>query len=264
MKREKSIDEWVQPDVISDLAHGDKKRFRGNGTLARFLYCLPKSTIGNRDVTRRDGIPESLRARYQAEIDCLLNIAPVFNEHGKELPRILTLDYEARQSWVAFCQFIEANLKPRGELVTVQDWASKLPGAAVRVAGLLHVAEYGSERQEISNNTMTAALDLAELLITHAQAAFALMGDDEAVKDAKDVLRWIMEERRESFKQRDCQRALQRLNLERLERAAKILADRHMISEPIKSGQGKGTAGGRPSISYTVNPAIFEMEPLRQ
>ena len=252
----------VQPDVISDLAQGDKKRFRGNGTLARFLYCLPKSTIGDRDVTRRDGMPESLRARYQAEIDGLLNIAPVFNECGKEQPRILTLDKEARQSWLAFSQFIESNLGRRGELVSIQDWASKLPGATVRIAGLLHVAEYGTDRQEITNGTMTAVLDLAELLIKHTQAAFALMGDDEAVKDAKDVLRWIIEEQRESFRQRDCQRALQRLNLERLERAVKVLAERHMIGEPEKQPGGKGK--GKPSVSYAVNPAIFEMKPLRQ
>jgi putative DNA primase/helicase len=249
----------VQPDVISDLAHGDKKRFRGNGTLARFLYCLPKSTIGNRDVTRRDGIPESLRARYQAEIDNLLNISPITNEHGKEQPLILTLDLEARQSWLAFCQFIESNLGTRGELATIQDWASKLPGAAVRVAGLLHVAEHGSAPQEISNDTMTAALDLAQLLIKHTQAAFALMGDDEAVKDAKDVLRWIMEERRESFRQRDCQRAIRRLDLDRLERAAKVLSERHFIGEPEKQTGGKGK--GKPSVSYTVNPAIYESEP---
>lgn len=249
----------VQPDVISDLSHGDKKRFRGNGTLARFLYCLPKSTIGNRDVTRRDGIPESLRARYQAEIDSLLNIAPITNENGIEQPRILTLDHDARQSWIAFYQFIESNMGTRGALTTIQDWASKLPGAAARIAGLLHVATYGTAPQEISNDTMTAALDLAELLIKHARAAFSLMGDDEAVKDAKDVLRWIIEERRESFRQRECQRALQRLNLERLERAVKILSERHIISEPEKQAGGKGK--GKPSISYTVNPAIFEMEP---
>jgi hypothetical protein len=31
----------VQPEIISDLTSGSKARFRGNGTLARFLYCLP-------------------------------------------------------------------------------------------------------------------------------------------------------------------------------------------------------------------------------
>ncbi|MRR07485.1 MAG: DUF3987 domain-containing protein [Deltaproteobacteria bacterium] len=248
----------VQPEVISDLARGDKKRFRGNGTLARFLYCIPQSTIGNRDVTRRATIPGTLKATYQAEITRLLDIEPVYDEQGTERARILAFDTEARQTWLQFSQFIESNMGNNGELRSIQDWASKLPGAVARIAGLLHVAKHGPTSPSIDNSTITAAIDLATNLVNHALAAFDLMGSDQSTNDAKTVFRWILEKRLEHFRQRDCQRAFRTLDPKRMEQAEKVLYDRHIISEPIK--RGGGSTGGRPSIMYTVNPAIFDFQ----
>ncbi len=50
----------VQPQIIIELSQGSKRRFRGTGALARFLYCIPKSNIGQRDVTKRTIIPTTI------------------------------------------------------------------------------------------------------------------------------------------------------------------------------------------------------------
>src|SRR5262245_41881295 len=58
----------VQPQVIAELSQGSKRKFRGIGALARFLYCLPRSNIGHRDVTRREPIPAAVKANYRRGI----------------------------------------------------------------------------------------------------------------------------------------------------------------------------------------------------
>lgn len=243
----------VQPDVIADLACGDKARFRGNGTLARFLYCMPRSTVGSRDVTRHIRIPEEIKERYHIGIWRLLAIPPVFDEQGNERARILTLTQNALQLWLIFSQAIEDRQGPDGDLYSIQDWSSKLPGAALRIAGLFHIVEHGEHVQAISENTIRRSLKLCDLLIPHAEAAFGLMGADEATSDAKTILRWIMSGQRESFTQREClKRHEGRLKkVDRLKKALGVMIERHIISE----AQSMET-GHRPSIVYQVNPAI--------
>lgn len=244
----------VQPDIISDLASGSKARFRGNGTLARFLYCLPVSTVGRRDVKNHSRIPDTVKSTYIEEMKRLLNIPSVYDEQGKERARILTLSAGAKEAWLKFSQYIESRQGAEGDLHAIQDWTSKLPGAALRIAGLFHVAEYGEATPTISQETMERALDLCELLIPHARAAFDLMGTDQAISDGKTILRWLINERKESFSQREClKRHEGRLKrVARLKKALTVLAERSIISEPLPI-----TTGRRPSIIYRVNPLVL-------
>jgi putative DNA primase/helicase len=244
----------VQPDIIADLSQGNKARFRSNGTLARFLYCIPKSTIGKRDVRQRIIIPESVKTKYCHGVLSLLNIEPVFDEQGHEQPRMLTLAPDALQQWETFSQWIESNLGENGEFFNFQDWSSKLPGAALRIAGLFHVIEYGTSSHTISLQTMESSLDLCELLTGHAKAAFDLMGEDPANIDAKHVYEWIVSRNLPAFRQNEAYRENRRFrSIERLQKALKILASRHIISEPMKR-----ETGGRPSIWHDVTPDILK------
>jgi hypothetical protein len=193
----------VQPDVISELADGSKAKLRGNGMLARFLYFLPKSTVGSRDVRKSYVIPETLKVQYQNLIFQLLNIAPVFDEHGFEQPRMLRLAPDALDAWLQFSEYIENKQGENGELHSIQDWSAKLPGAALRIAGLLHVAEHMERTLVISIATMERSLDLCNLLIPHAKAAFDLMGTIQEINDAKIVFKWLHGITGDRFTQRD-------------------------------------------------------------
>jgi putative DNA primase/helicase len=239
----------IQPDIIRRLS---ETSFRGNGCLARFLFCLPVSNIGTR-TAHSTPMPEGIKATYQAEVVSLLNIPPVLNEHGKERPRTIHLDHGAAQAWEAFFNYIESNMGEGKDLEPIQDWAGKLAGAALRIAGIMAIVEHGESVSQINEPTMVRALDLAELLIPHAQAAFDLMEGDDSQHDAKHVYRWLLEKTSLSFKLSDVYRDLRRFNdSERLTKALKILTARHIISEPVKS-----RTGGRPSIAFEVNPAIL-------
>jgi putative DNA primase/helicase len=116
------------------------------------------------------------------------------------------------------------------------------------------VIEHGEGVPTISQETMERSLDLCELLISHARAAFDLMGRDQAISDAKAILRWLINERKETFSQRDClKRHEGRLKrVDRLKKALAVLAERSIISEPSKTATGR-----RPKIIYRVNPLVL-------
>lgn len=245
----------VQPQVITDLVQGNKARFRGNGMLARFLYFMPKSNVGQRDVTRHTSIPESIKAAYNDGIFKLLNIPPVYDEYGQERARIVTLHPDALSSWMQFSAYIESKQGEDGEYHSIRDWTSKLPGAALRIAGIFHLVEHGEQTPIISKDIMGKALDLSELLISHARAAFDLMGSEQAVNDAKIVFTWLHSLPGSHFTQRE---ALKRhegrfKRLERLTKALDVLVERHIISPPKTNIADRR---GRPSIYYQINPAI--------
>jgi hypothetical protein len=244
----------IQPEVASQLSNGNKKHFRGNGTLARFLYCLPNSNVGKRDVTRRTVIPETIKVAYRAGIFHLLDIVDIVDENGVGKPRILRLDDDALGSWLKFAQYVESNQGQGGDFESFQDWTGKLPGVALRIAGLCHVVEHGSDNHLINKATLERALDLCELLIKHARATFDLMGADEAIADAQHVLKWILGQGGPFFKRSDCQKDLRgrfrRVN--RLLKALEALTERHIISNPETLPTKK------PTIVYYINPKILE------
>jgi hypothetical protein len=244
----------IQPEIISQLGHGNKKRFRGNGTLARFLFCLPKNNIGGRDVTRRSAISKTVKTAYWAGIFHLLDIKDILDEDGVAIPRVLQLDNDALDSWHKFAQYVEYSQGEGNEFESIQDWTGKLPGAALRIAGLCHVVEFGSDISLINKVTMERALDLCWLLIKHAQAVFDFIGRDEAVTDARYVLKWILRCHHSTFKGSECHTALRgrfrRVDI--LKKALEVLTERHIISEPYSQPTKK------PTIVYDVNPEVFK------
>ena len=82
---------------------------------------------------------------------------------------------------------LEPRLGPDDDLGPIADWGSKLAGAVVRIAGLLHLAanlETGY-RDPISAETFVAAQGaIGDYFLVHAIAADKIMGADPATADA--------------------------------------------------------------------------------
>jgi hypothetical protein len=87
------------------------------------------------------------------------------------------------------------------------DWAGKLAGAVVRIAGLLHMAEHADDSapwgHSISEATFIRAVRIGEYAIPHAQAAYALMGADPTIEDARYVLSWLTTKKVDTVCKRD-------------------------------------------------------------
>ena len=238
----------VQPESFAELAAG--KRLRATGVLARYLYAIPKSNIGTRDVRQRKPIPRRLDEGYH---EAIMDLLDGYEDRGRE-PRVLPFSAEALVPWLDFADGVEKHQGEGGRFEAISDWTSKLPGAAARLAAVFQLAEHGLEAREVGLVAVERALNLCRLLIPHAQAAFAMLGADDTDADALAVLRWIRVGSLRDFTRRDAQRSMHGRfsKVERLERALAALRDLYIIS-----GEKKAATGGRASAFYLVNPKLY-------
>jgi putative DNA primase/helicase len=248
----------MQPGLLQDMAPAAKRKFRASGAFARFFFGLPASRIGKRDMSRRVTIQADLEARYRGEVLRLLEIEPRTDvAEGDDDEHVLLLSDQARELWVDFAQKIEGDQAEGGPLEAMRDWCAKLPGGALRVAGLLHIAAHGGAEDAISDETMQRAIGLCLRLIRHAQAVFDLIGADAATDDARVCWRWIERQAQPEFMRSDLHRAHHSRfdKIDRLIAALETLKTRNLITGPHK-----GTAaGGRPPIYYRVNPLAMKV-----
>lgn len=245
-----------QNSVLHDMAHHDS--FRGRGLLARFLFAVPRPTLGKRTHTTPE-MPHQVMAAYNSTIKALLDRSWPLDDAGHVVPHTLRLSAEAYQQWLAFTLSIEPELMDGGRFGHLSDFGGKLPGAVARVAGILHLAAHAFENAAaipVSVDTMRGAVELGHALAAHALIAFDAMSADAALDDARHVLSWIIRQGKAAFTKRDAYAALRSRfpRADDISEALGILAERHFV-RPVP--QSIKPQGGRPSASYEVNPAIL-------
>jgi hypothetical protein len=242
-----------QPDVLASLR--DKPGFRGRGLIARFLFGLPKSRLGYRSLAPVN-LAQDIETRYRNGIHSLINYRPDPMLH-------LFFTPDAYREWKDFQRGLEPQFRDGGMLEEMRDWGSKLPGAAARIAGVLHMAKYAGRLDmpaEIERPIVKAALELAAALISHCAAVLALMERDVETHKGERVLAWIVCQRLPSFTARDCFRAHQRL-FRRVQSMTPtlILLEQHGYLRVVR----QSSSGGRtPSDLVEVNPALLGIAPV--
>lgn len=168
----------IQPKVVEELSKGSS-RMRGVGALGRFLYVLPESNIGYRDVRASKPVDQGAKSVYEYNIRRLLDIKP-------DTPLVLTLTQEAREVYFDFAQFIEDRQGIGSEYEPIQDWTAKIAGQALRIAGLFHIADHWTAKTEISAECMKRAVKVCHVLIRHAQKALVGEHETNAQKNVTD------------------------------------------------------------------------------
>jgi hypothetical protein len=260
----------VQPDVIHGLA--EQASLKQRGFLARFLYSLPASLVGKRQVAPR-AVPAAVAKTYDINVCALWGLeAP---EGG--WPLTLTFSPEADLE----LQDLERRLEPRlgedGDLSYLAGWANKLAGACARIAGVLYMAEAIDATSPEWSEPVPARLvkDAVRLgeeyLLPHAQAAFGLMAADEKVADALRLWRAICrlcecsecsEGRGPTVSRRDIHQAARTRQhfrrAEEIDPAIQVLVDRYYL-RPVPE-TGRSGRGGHPSPQYEVSPRALALE----
>ncbi|MCK8823993.1 DUF3987 domain-containing protein [Fuchsiella alkaliacetigena] len=226
----------VQPTTIRDLE--SKNIFRGEGLLARFLYIMPDSLIGNRksvfDVAELDKLAES---RYKKGMQALLNSKPEKEEGEEWEQHKIKLSTEAKTLLHKFSIEVEKELREDGRLYNIRDWGNKLTGNVVRIAGLLHLAaQVDAKKGEVkelwdkplSGEAMLAAVSLGRKLMQHALKVFSLLDVDPEIELARYVLKRIKD-----GKEKEAVGELPK-NKDELDRAAlyKLTRDKKDIKKP--------------------------------
>ena len=248
----------VQPQVISDIM--DNKDFRGRGLLARFLYSIPNTRVGSREY-RTKPINPFVREQYEKLVYELLNIPDLtgFAE------RIIKLSPEADILSEAYNQWIEHQLV--NELEDIEDWAGKLHGNTMRIAGILHVVKHrmNSVNVLLSEDTMSAAIEIGKYYLEHSKAAFDIMGlsEPQEVKDARYIISRTDHNTNntKNITKRDvwqlCKGRFR--TVEEMEPGLKVLEDHGYIAV-VKENSGKR---GRPSEKIYINPEYYKWKESR-
>ncbi|CAG1021529.1 hypothetical protein MTYM_01061 [Methylococcales bacterium] len=244
----------IQPGILSDFPQAAKRKFRASGLFARFFPVFPRSNIGRRDVRRRASVPDALQRAYDRAVMDLLDFEPDGDE-----PVRLVLDAGALELWHGFAEEIETGQAEGGEYQDIRDWAAKLPGGVLRLAGLFHMARHGKDGVglAVGKQALFPAIGLALNLIDHARAVFGLVGADKTTDDAKAVWAWIEQNRLTGFLRSEAHHKFNSRfgKVQDLEQAIEVLKGRELVHGPFKSKGEKGK--GRPTVGYTVNPGAF-------
>ncbi len=237
----------VQPEVLNGLMSNNT--FRGRGLTARFLYAMPKSTVGSRSFSTKP-IPEGVRARYQALIETILS------SDNEQEP--ISLDDGAREVLEDLFNEIEDRLK--GDLAEISDWAGKFVGAVLRISGILHVMKYPKDSMfdAVDWETMEHAVTIGRYFLAHAKAAYSLMGADTVNKDARHLLSFIKRERLTEFSRRDAMRLCRSFKTaDSLQPVLNRLCEYGYIA--VKPQGPAPGIGRRPSETYVTNPAVLNV-----
>lgn len=248
-----SFNLMTQPGVFSELA--DKAVFRHSGLLARFLFGLPASNVGLRDMRHHHDIPEAISEAYSTRIHALLE-GWVPDAAAPRKPVVLEVTDAARELWFDFAQRLERDRGPGGSLEGIADWAQKAEGRAARVAALLEIAEFGPLAESVSESAMRRAIALMEKLIPHAQAALGMLGADAVDQDADAVLRWLVTKGEPEVKRQAVHNGLS-WRFKKLDKLTKAL-DKLKANECIDT-RSVPNKGARPSVIVSLNPKVVEL-----
>ncbi len=243
----------TQPKVVSDVL--GNQTFRGRGLTARFLYCLPTSSVGERRF-QSTPIPDAVYQRYEQKIINLLE------EEQYPQPHVITLSPEASALLTAFAEELEPKMKT--DYAEIADWVGKLVGNTLRIAGLLCRADVylasdflgdSEENLIISAGTMANAIRLGRYFLSHALAVFDVIPEATMHKDASRILEMIRERNLSQFDRRMAMRNCRYFKtVADIQPVLDFLDDYGYISRLPE----KVFTGGRPPLpKYVVNPAVL-------
>lgn len=244
----------VQPQVITDIM--DNKDFRGKGLLARFLYTVPNTRVGERTYRTKEVSP-FVRKEYEDLCKELLDIPDGFD-------RFIKLSPEADKLAEEYYLWIEHQLT--NELEEIEDWAGKLHGNTMRIAGVLHVIKHKANSINVllEEDTMRSAIEIGKYYLEHSKAAFDIMGlsDPPEVQDAKYIISRLEQndfndknDKINSISKRDALRMCQRFKtLEEMESGLRCLEEHGYIA--IVPEEKKGP--GRRSEKIYINPEYYK------
>jgi hypothetical protein len=187
---------WIVGGIQAGvLQRGLTAERREAGLMARFLLASPPAraaewTEAEVSFATRQAYAELIAGLYRHEHE--------IDEKGREKPRLLRLDADAKKAYVAFFNRTSAELfeLPDGDLKAA---LSKLRETAARIALILHAAKAEAERRVDLNvvdaDSMSRAIRLAEWLKVETRRMYRFLGEtsDERAERTGDekLLVWI-------------------------------------------------------------------------
>ena len=166
----------LQPTALQRINRRDVIE---RGLHARFLWVLSPDVRGTTKLRNARRIPETHRHDFEKGLRALLELEP--SDH------LLRFDVDAGKAFAHFHDDFEGRIGPGGDLRNFNGWGEKHRGHVARLAGLLHLAEFGLHGQ-VSADTLARAIRIGEWAIAHAKIAFGVMDVDPVKGAARAIL----------------------------------------------------------------------------
>jgi hypothetical protein len=186
----------VQPTVLAAIA--ERPELKGRGLTARFMYSLPVSNVGYRNMLVDSQLDQRIVDTYR---DRLLALWRRIETRTADR---LDLAPDARQMFLQWRQALEEARRPDGELVALTEWSTKVESTVARLAGLLHLAHGHDTATPVTAETMHGAIEVGEYWIAHAKAVHTLWDADPVLAGARSIMDWVAAQQLTDFSVRDC------------------------------------------------------------
>jgi hypothetical protein len=238
----------VQPLVIQRLAN--KPELAGRGLTARFMYAMPESNVGYRDMTRDVANRSAEQRAYDAKMTELFQQMAKYQNPGRV--ELTPEDIVTYRQWRSD---IEVRRRPGSDLAVMSEWSSKLDSALLRTTVLLHLAHGGAHSGPLLPGMLELGMQVADYWIEHAFAVHDLWGSDDTLVGARLILSWLTREEITDFTASDVQKAL-RGHFDKVARtipALELLMERGWV-RPAYEGPLETGKRGKPSQRHYVNP----------
>lgn len=240
----------IQPDVIHKVAAIPTARERG--FLGRWFYTIPKSKLGFRKNLRLPLDPGYLV--WWSEV--LTRVVDV--KARQDPPPLLALSPAADQLLQELLNGIEPHLEETlGRFAYMSDWASKLAGKVLRLAGLFHLAQGYTEHRPVDAATMTQAVAFGLWAITQAERIYKGWQRAEASAGVAPILTWMRKKKPDTFTATQLKSSLRNAEWYSTEARDAALVELHHARWLVSVVQYDSQGRRRPTCMYMPNPALW-------
>ena len=243
----------VQPSILAQF--GSVESLAGRGLLSRFVFVLPESALGHR---KHDQSPvdAAVSAIYAGNVAAFLALPEKRDEAGEEIEaEIISCSHSVQTALKGFSRTIEPELRAGGSLCDNSGYLSgfggKAPGLAMRIAGLLAMAD---SRRAVSLEDFNRGVRFVEYAIGHARIVARFVSENPATTEAKRVLAWIERKGELIVKRRDVCKDLN-FTVAQVTPVLKLLEDNEYVrSIECSSNPGSGRKAAPGAKTFRVNP----------
>lgn len=240
----------VQPDVIHKVAEIPSARERG--FLGRWFYTIPKSNLGFRKNLRLPMDPGYL-AWWSEVINRIHDVTP-----RQDPPPLIKLSPEADKLLQELLNGIEPHLEETlGRFAFMSDWASKLAGKVLRLAGLFHLAQGRTHHEPVDEATMTQAVAFGLWGIGQAERIYKAWQRAETSAGVAPILTWMRRKKPKTFTATDLKASLRNAEWYSTEARDAALVELHHARWLVSVVQYDSAGRRRPTCMFMPNPALW-------
>lgn len=238
-----SILALTQPYVLQKV-FGDE-RMQGKGLIPRFLIACPEPL---QEYVKRKPLPAGVVEDYKKAVMRLWGTPSCTLPLSREAKSLLLDEFDYEQYY---------RQKVSGSWMALENdpFTSKLTGTTSRIAGNLHLWQDRPE-EEITAVTMRDAIAIARYFVGHR---LHLMGGTNGLTPpAADALKYLIDQKRASQKEREVKQALCKRALFRADGTAAAALEELEKAGYIQRRQEKGS--GRPVCWIDLHPDLLPKE----